>query len=109
MAIRARLRVTLFRASEPVKGTARLVHDSVAGRRGGEGCSDTVRFRARAEKPASVTVTVSRSLVRMGRRKGFRFLACSVRFSGTDGDGEHFGNVSAPSMRGYQIELKGTR
>ena len=102
-----RLRVPLFRASEPVTGTARLVHDGVAGPRGGESCSSTARFRARAGKPASVTVSVSRSLVRKALKRGSRFLACYVLFSATDGDGERFGYASVPPMRGYLLELKG--
>jgi hypothetical protein len=101
------LRVPLFRASEPVNGTARLVHDRIAGRRGGEPCSNTVRFRARPGQPVGITVTLSRSLIRLGRKRGFRFLACSVKFSGTDGDGERFGDAFALSMRGYLLELKG--
>jgi hypothetical protein len=102
-----RLRVPLFRASERVKGTARLVHDRVAGRPGGEPCSDTARFRARRDEAITVIVTVSRALVRLGHKRGFRFLSCSVRFTGTDGDGERFGNASAFSMRNYLLALKG--
>ena len=102
-----RLRVPLFRASERVKGTARLVHDRVAGRPGGEPCSDTVRFRARPDEAITVTVAVSRALVRLGHNRGLRFLSCSVRFTGTDGDGERFGNASAFSMRNYLLALKG--
>lgn len=102
-----RLRVQLFRASERVTGSARLVHDRVAGRPGGGRCSDTVRFRARSDDAVAVTVTVSRALVRLGHKRKLRFLSCSVLFTGTDGDGERFGNASVISMRNYLLELKG--
>jgi hypothetical protein len=102
-----RLRVSLFRASERVNGSVHLVHDRVAGRPGGEPCSSTVRFRGRPGKAIAATVALSRSLVRLGHKRGLRFLSCSVRFTGADGDGERFGNDSAPSMRNYLLELKG--
>jgi hypothetical protein len=68
-----------------------------------------VPFRARSGEAITVTVTVSRALVRLGDKRGLRFLSCSVRFTGTDGDGdgERFGNASALSMRNHLLELKG--
>ena len=62
-----RLRVPLFRASEPVTGTARLVHDSGTGRRGDERAA-AVR-RASGPAPAGPPVSPSPSRARSYARR----------------------------------------
>jgi hypothetical protein len=109
-----RLRIPMFRASEPVHGTARLVHYPHLRRPADlghtENCSSSAPFRGHAGQAIAVTVTISRSLVRrvLGHR-GNRFVACFVQFSGTDSDGERFSSRTADvldgsAIRGYQFD-----
>lgn len=103
-----RLDVPLFRVSEAVKGTARLVRFAGAQFRQAQRCSSTARFRSRPGRAVRVTVTISRSLVRrVIKGLGKRFVACQVQISGTDDDGERFDRASTPSMQGYRLDPRG--
>jgi hypothetical protein len=108
-----RLRIRMFRASERVHGTARLVHYPHLSRPADlghtESCSNSVPFRGHAGQAIAVTVTISRSLVRRFVHRGTRYMACFVQFSGTDGDGERFSSRTAnatdgSAIRGYQFD-----
>lgn len=102
-----RLRVQLFRASERV--TAARASCTIASQavRAGDVAATRCGFEHAPTTPSRSPVTVSRALVRLGHKRKLRFLSCSVLFTGTDGDGERFGNASVISMRNYLLELKG--
>lgn len=87
-----KLTVPLFRTNEAVTGTMSLRRTN-----GGRACAPPVRFRAAAGRAVNPKFTLAPWLVRavapLGPRRG---VSCTIRFSGTDAQGEPFNSREHP-------------